>query len=141
MRDAPSRCTAIIFQDSVRNRQMLCLQNVLHMEPVRAVLTHNEPHCVCSALPRQSRACMCVPEIAALEFFRAELNQFASRRSTTSVPSCAEWQARRMRQREIVGTIARGKERTGHFGSFVAFYSHRMSAPSTGFPLSPLSSG
>lgn len=50
MRNTPSRDTTIIFQDSVRNRQMLPLKNIVHMEPIRTLLTHNEPDCVCSSL-------------------------------------------------------------------------------------------
>lgn len=136
MQDAPGRGTAIIFQDSMRNGQMLCLENILDVEPVRTLLTHNEPDCVCIALRWQSRTGMGVPQIAGLQFCRTQLNQGCSRCATCSVPRRSKWQTRRVRQGDILGTFCRGKERTGHLGSFVAFYSDWILASSTGFPLS-----
>ena len=97
MRDDPGRGTTIIFQRPVRDRQVLEFENILHVEAVGALITHNEPDCVCGPLLWQSRTRMRVPEVTGLEFYLTELYQFSSGRKTCSTPASAEREACRMR--------------------------------------------
>ncbi len=122
MRDAPGRGSAIIFQNPVLDRQMLRLENILHLEPLRTLLAYHEANSVSGSSLWQSRTGMRIAEIAGFEFNLAELNQFSSSRKTSAAPCSTQRQSCRMRQSDILGAFSRRKEGTGHKYILARFY-------------------